>query len=268
MGLFAAIIAAYLLMFVIFATLTPMEILAPQNRTTLIGRLRGLLFWVLWIPISIASFQAGAALASLIGLHPIVTLPIGGAIKWSGVAAIILGPILGAVFADFFFYWFHRAQHRWLWRYHAVHHSIRELSAVNSYHHVTESAFRVAITVIPASLFVADIGPTLAVVGFLLQLQIVYLHSPTKANFGPLRLLIADNRYHRIHHSLEERHFDKNFAAVAPLWDWLFGTAYWPAKDEWPAVGLTEIDEPQSVREFLDLPFRFGRRKSEAIPAE
>jgi sterol desaturase/sphingolipid hydroxylase (fatty acid hydroxylase superfamily) len=189
-----------------------------------------------------------------------VRLPIGQSLAWTGVAAIVLAPLLGAVVSDFFFYWFHRAQHRWFWRFHAVHHSIREMNAVNSYHHPTEAAFQMVLMVIPASLIVADVGPTVLVIGIFLQLQIVYLHSPTKLHFGFLRPLIADNRYHRIHHSLEPRHFDKNFAAFAPLWDRLFGTAFFPKADEWPDVGLAEIGEPTSIHEWLDLPFRFGKQ--------
>ena len=66
--------------------------------------------------------------------------------------------------------------------------------------------------------------------------------------------MIVDNRFHRIHHSLEERHFDKNFGICFSIWDFLFGTAYEPG-DEWPHVGLADRMPPNSVREFLLHPF-------------
>lgn len=68
-----------------------------------------------------------------------------------------------------------------------------------------------------------------------------------------------DNRLHRIHHSREERHINHNFATRTPIWDVLFGTAYFPRRDEWPAVGLMDTDEPRTLRDYLLLPFRSDR---------
>ncbi len=56
---------------------------------------------------------------------------------------------------------------------------------------------------------------------------------------------------HRIHHSREPQHFNKNFGVVTSVWDRLFGTAYFPAKDEWPDTGIVNQSEPSTVREFL-----------------
>ena len=86
------------------------------------------------------------------------------------------------------------------------------------------------------------------------------------ASLGPLRAWFVDNRYHRIHHSLEERHFDRNFGAFTTLWDRLFGTHYAPEPGEWPDVGLAEVGEPGGVREWLDQPLRYPA-PAEAEPA-
>ena len=51
-----------------------------------------------------------------------------------------------------------------------------------------------------------------------------YLHSPIRLHLGVLGRYIVDNRVHRIHHSLEPAHFDKNFGMFTTLWDRLFGT--------------------------------------------
>ena len=66
--------------------------------------------------------------------------------------------------------------------------------------------------------------------------------------------MIVDPRFHRIHHSLEPRHFDRNFAVCFSFWDSLFGTAYWPKKGEWPAVGVKEYPAPRNFWEYLMLP--------------
>jgi sterol desaturase/sphingolipid hydroxylase (fatty acid hydroxylase superfamily) len=113
------------------------------------------------------------------------------------------------------------------------------------------------IIAIPVSLVTVDYGPTVPVIALLTWLQVVFLHSPTTISFGALRVILADNRFHRIHHSLERQHFDKNFSNIFSFWDRLFGTAYFPQKGEWPAVGLAEIAQPANVREWFDLPLRY-----------
>jgi sterol desaturase/sphingolipid hydroxylase (fatty acid hydroxylase superfamily) len=142
------------------------------------------------------------------------------------------------------------------------------MNAVNSYHHASEAIVSLLLYTIPTSLIVSDMGPGLPFVSLFIWLHIVWIHSPTRANFGPLRALFVDNRFHRIHHSLEERHFDKNFGAFTTLWDRLFGTACFPERGEWPAVGLAEIDEPRGVREWIDLPARFATGASGTAPFE
>ena len=83
-----------------------------------------------------------------------------------------------------------------------------------------------------------------------------FIHSSTRLSIGLLRYVFFDNRLHRIHHSTEDRHLDHNFATTTPFWDVLFGTAYFPRRDEWPAVGLTDVAEPRTIADYLLMPFR------------
>ncbi len=160
---------------------------------------------------------------------------------------------------NFFYYWLHRAQHAFslMWRFHRVHHSITELSAASSYHHFTEDIFQFVCVVVPTALLIkVDSGPVPSIVLAVLATHTFYIHSSTRLGIGPLRYVFGDNRFHRVHHSTEERHFDKNFGTTTPLWDVLFGTAYFPKKGEWPKVGLSDTPEPQSVRDYLLMPFK------------
>lgn len=171
---------------------------------------------------------------------------------------------LAAAFAivmigNFFYYWLHRAQHRfpWLWRFHRVHHSITEMSATNGYHHFAEDLFQfTAVTVPMAFLLGVATGPVPWLVLTIASTHAYFIHSSANINIGPFRYILGDNRFHRLHHSLEERHFDRNFATLTPLWDVLFGTAYFPRDGEWPKVGLADFPEPKSMREYLLMPFR------------
>jgi sterol desaturase/sphingolipid hydroxylase (fatty acid hydroxylase superfamily) len=51
------------------------------------------------------------------------------------------------------------------------------------------------------------------------------------------------------YHSYLPQHLDKNFVAVFPIWDILFGTYYHPARDEFPSTGVEDEKEIQSVWE-------------------
>jgi sterol desaturase/sphingolipid hydroxylase (fatty acid hydroxylase superfamily) len=79
-----------------------------------------------------------------------------------------------------------------------------------------------------------------------------------------LRRLIADNRFHRIHHSVDPHHFDKNFGAGTTIWDQLFGTAHFPAADEWPDTGIADHPETRRLSDYLWGPFRTAEGDEDA----
>ncbi|WP_296613280.1 sterol desaturase family protein [Sphingomonas sp.] len=246
------------------SVMTVLELVFPRERQSLSRRWVGLAIWAFYVPFNLIVFKSLHNLWVSIGITPLVTIPL--SFSWAGILSIVLAPIAGALVYDFFFYWFHRAQHALAWRFHAVHHSIRELNAVNSFHHVSEPIFQAIFLVLPASLIMADTGPTIPAMLIILQLHASFIHSPTRITLGPLRVFFCDNRFHRIHHSLEEKHFDKNFGAFTTLWDRLFGTAWLPAQNEWPETGLAEVDQPRSLRDWIDLPVRFRHeRRDETI---
>jgi len=248
----------------LFSILTVIELAVPRGRQPFAARVQGMAFWALAIPVTAIGNHLLDRLWASLDVAPLIRVPLD--MPWAGWAAAIAAPLTAALVADFFFYWCHRAQHRFLWRFHAVHHAIRDMSAVNSYHHFSEFLVQFLLIGIPTSLIVADPGRTTVTLGILLALQPIFLHSPTRLHLGPLRLLFADNRYHRIHHSVEERHFDHNFGAFTTLWDRVFGTMHMPGAGEWPDVGLAEIDQPRDVRAWVTLPWRMPRPETAAAP--
>lgn len=241
---------------VALVALTILERLFPRASDYQSPRGQAVLFWLLWIPCTAAMFAAFTMIWLRVGWRPRFAWRIGDLLAHLGPARLILAPVAGALIGDFFFYWFHRGQHAFLWPLHAVHHSIEDLNAANSYHHVTEELMRSVLLTLPMSWFTIDLGESLPIVATLLALQPVYLHSPTRLHLGRGRAIFADNRFHRIHHSVEPRHFDKNFGACTTLWDRIFGTAYFPQPDEWPRTGIQGVPAPRSVRAWLTLPLR------------
>ena len=240
-----------------------LELVRPANNHSIISRVRGAYFWLVYIVITATFFAVFNRFWTSMGLHPLITVKLGWlsaseyfplkVLGWSAAA------VTAAMISEFFYYWFHRLQHSnsFLWRFHAVHHSLREMNAWNNNHHFTEEIVRVPFIVLPTSLFLQpDPGYVPAIIYVVLRMQGQFEHSSTKFNLGILRYIIADNKYHRIHHSLEHQHWNKNFGSFTPLWDMIFGTARFPQKKEWPNVGLPEICEPKTLSDFLWRPFR------------
>jgi sterol desaturase/sphingolipid hydroxylase (fatty acid hydroxylase superfamily) len=255
--IYAATLRGYAAWGIIFAVLTVLEFVFPQGERTLAGRARTLLFWAAWIPASAAIPMLLLRCWQWLHLHPLLAIPLIQSLALPALAVAVVGTVASMLVSDFMAYWHHRIQHRFLWRFHAVHHSIRDMNAVNSYHHISETLFSTLIITLPMTLIVVDCGPVVAWVPILTWYQVVYLHSPTRLNFGPLRAIFTDNRYHRIHHSVEQRHFDTNFGISLSIWDRMFGTHHAVARGEWPLVGLDEMPPPTTLREWIDLPARY-----------
>lgn len=199
-----------------------LEFVLPRERGRKTSRRQAVVFWLLWIPCTVTTFVVLSLLFQAVGWRSTLAWRLSDLLAQLGPARLVVAPLLGAVIGDFFFYWFHRAQHAFFWPLHAVHHSIEDLNAVNSYHHATEEFMRILLMTLPMSWLGMEVGQSLPLVATLLALQPIYLHSPTRLQFGRWRAVVADNHFHRIHHSLGPRHFDKNFGACTTLWDRLF----------------------------------------------
>lgn len=246
----------------IFPVMTILESLFPVRRQGFTMRLQSLVFWALAVPVAGATMAFADVTFQALGGHALIAPRV-----WFGwdpvsrAASVVIAPIIGAMVGDFFFYWGHRAQHAFFWRFHRVHHSITELNAVNSYHHISEELFRTVLMVWPnAIIFNPDVGPIFPAVGVVIALSGFYVHSNVRLHLGPLTRVFCDNQFHRIHHSTDPVHFNKNFCAFTTIWDQLFGTAYFPDRDEWPETGLADFAEAKSVRDWIAAPLRATTR--------
>jgi len=160
------------------------------------------------------------------------------------------------ILVDFLGYWGHRLFHRRpLWRFHAVHHAARELDWLSSVrvHPVNEALMRIGYVV---PLFALGFrGELLVGVTPLLTIYALGLHANVPWTFGPLRHVLASPAFHRWHHSAEAEGLDKNFAAMFPVWDLLFGTYHLPAGRQPAVFGVSE-QVPAGFAAQLAWPFR------------
>jgi sterol desaturase/sphingolipid hydroxylase (fatty acid hydroxylase superfamily) len=246
-----------------------LELVIGWNKYSIRSRLRSAFFWGVYIVITMTCFTAFQIGWAKLGIQPLFKVNLRAwstdSLTLANVIMWVVAPVAAIIVGEFFYYWFHRMQHanKFLWAFHAEHHAIREMSAWNSNHHVTEEIFRIPLMIIPLSLLIqVEHGYVPALVWLLIGMQGQYVHSHTKLNLGPLRYIVADNRFHRIHHSNEARHFDRNFGSFTSVWDSVFRTAYFPKPGEWPDTGIAEHDEPKTLRDFLFRPIRKLRGKA------
>jgi sterol desaturase/sphingolipid hydroxylase (fatty acid hydroxylase superfamily) len=166
---------------------------------------------------------------------------------------------------DFFGYWSHRLQHASpLWRFHAIHHSSRELDWLASArnHPLAELVGRMMV-VTPILLLGVDPRVLAGIVPFI-GLWAVMLHANVRWTFGPLRYVIVTPLFHRWHHSRAPEARNKNFAGLLPIWDLLFGTFYLPEHQP-DDFG---VDDDEAVPEgFLAQMIHPLRRQRQSPPA-
>jgi sterol desaturase/sphingolipid hydroxylase (fatty acid hydroxylase superfamily) len=238
---------------ILLATCITIEHIAVIERYSMRDRIPGL---VMQLVGSVASFvliwpvsQAWQEVA------PWVVIPLWDWLRPLGAVGLALQFLLLLMVADFLAYWRHRMEHsRWWWPIHKVHHAPTELHAANDIGHPVQIFFTFLFITMPMSLFKLS-GPEIPLALFLTSWFLsIYIHSPIDFHFGPLRRLVVDNRFHRIHHSLEPRHFDRNFGICFSVWDQMFRTAYFPTDEEWPKVGVAGVSAPRTITDFLMLP--------------
>jgi sterol desaturase/sphingolipid hydroxylase (fatty acid hydroxylase superfamily) len=217
----------------------------------------GAKIWFVSIVLIFCWEQTAGLFRTMLQSPPLIEWKVESGAGWLDLSFRIL---LSAFIYDFFDYWFHRAQHSfaWLWRFHRVHHSIADVNCLNGYHHFAEDMIRFAVVVIPVGLLVGiELREIIFLSAFVTCLG-QYVHSDTRLTFGRFNIVMADNVYHRIHHSCSPRHFNKNFAGHFPILDVLFGTYEKPVRGQLGPTGLSDLAPPKTVLEYVLMPL--GKR--------
>lgn len=163
---------------------------------------------------------------------------------------IVLQFLVVVLLDDLLSYWSHYLRHRvrFLWYFHAVHHSQERLNPFSTKRfHPLENLFdKVAIKWLPLAMLGSSVE--VWVMYYLLDAAWDYfIHSNLRISLGPFRKWIVGPQYHRVHHSRLAEHVDKNFADRFVIWDRLFGTACLDP-DTYPPTGLRESGFPQEQR--------------------
>jgi sterol desaturase/sphingolipid hydroxylase (fatty acid hydroxylase superfamily) len=163
---------------------------------------------------------------------------------FNGIAGGLIALVVGTLVLDFFQYWGHRAFHgsKILWQQHLLHHSDEYMNFMTAArHHPIEIILVPVFVTIPMGILFKLPPINIAELSLIPYAWDCFAHSNVRLGFGPLWWLLVSPNYHRVHHSLEPHHIDRNFAMWFPIWDIIFGTAVAPRSDECPGTGVAGV---------------------------
>lgn len=186
---------------------------------------------------------------------------------------------------DLSYYIYHYAQHKvpMLWELHKVHHSAQIMVGITKdrVHPLDELMNHWWDGLIPGLcygiwlFFALDpveltiFGLNIYVLRNILLMMDFVRHTHLKFSYGPfLGSVLLSPHCHQLHHSVAERHWNKNFGLTLIVWDQLFHTAAKPEADETFEFGLSanEADEYQSLYRLHVLPLKkMAARASRAV---
>ena len=164
--------------------------------------------------------------------------------------------ILSIFVAETGFYWGHRLSHEipLLWRFHSIHHSAEQLDFLsNTRAHPVDIVFVRLCGFVPVfALGLTQGVATPAIIIVLGTLWGFFIHANLRWRFGFLESLVATPFFHHWHHTNDSMR-DRNYAAMLPLVDWIFGTLHLP--ERWPSSYGIDTAMPRSLAGQILRPF-------------
>lgn len=183
--------------------------------------------------------------------------------------------VIAVAVIDFSLFFSHYISHKipFLWPFHEVHHSAEVLTPITVYrnHPVDELVIGIVYGVVGgfmAATYTAMSGNVVSeftilglnVFTFGFYLAFFQLrHSHIWLSYGRiLSYIFVSPAQHQIHHSIERKHWNKNFGFTFAIWDWMFGTLYVPEKREEISFGVPDVDPEDfsTVPRLYFLPFK------------
>ncbi|NMD55008.1 MULTISPECIES: sterol desaturase family protein [Tsukamurella] len=198
-------------------------------------------------------------LASL-AVIPLVAAVRGPGSWWPHALPFWAQVLLAVLVADLGITAVHMASHRygWLWRLHAVHHSVTRCYGLNGLmKHPLHQTLETLGGVAPLLVLGMPV-PVASALAAMVAVQLLMQHSNADYRVGPLRSVLALNEGHRFHHQREAGAGDVDFGLFTLLWDHLFGTYVLDRRRRFTSADLgmaAKPDYPAGYRQQLVAPF-------------
>jgi sterol desaturase/sphingolipid hydroxylase (fatty acid hydroxylase superfamily) len=171
--------------------------------------------------------------------------------------------IVGLVVITFIAYWAHRLMHRvpLFWQIHKIHHSATNLNWSSIYHkHFLELLLDAPLHIIATLALGTELVAPFGIIFIVID---VLGHSNVRVDLGRLSYIISTPQAHRIHHSIESKHYDTNFGNTFMIWDHIFGTFCYDRDNPPTGYGVRE-EIPLSFVKQQILPLVWMRKTAQA----
>ncbi len=190
-----------------------------------------------------AGLSGGAALLATGLLHQVgVRLGASPIAEWPFLGQFVMFLVV----SDFLQWCVHNLLHRvpWLWAFHKVHHSITDMDWIGNWRfHWMEIFVYKSLLWLPLAWLNASPEAVFAV-AVAGTIWGDFNHANINVGLGPLGYLLNSPRMHLWHHDQStEGGAAKNFGIVLSIWDFIFGTAYWPRQRTPEQLGYTGMEE-------------------------
>jgi sterol desaturase/sphingolipid hydroxylase (fatty acid hydroxylase superfamily) len=158
-----------------------------------------------------------------------------------------------------------------LWDVHKVHHSADYLTPITNHRsHILEELSQQAVTAI-------SVGPLLGAAAYITSTAVtdikllgfeayvlldalpfaILRHSHIGLSFGPLERFLMSPKQHHLHHSVDQRHWNKNFGFFLSCWDRMAGTLAYSNPREKLRLGIpaAEFQDYDTVLKLHFMPY-------------
>lgn len=143
---------------------------------------------------------------------------------------------------DFCVYWFHRFSHEvnFIWASHKVHHQSEEFNMSVALRQSANGLFPAVFFFLPAAI----LGVDPISFGLMTTINLVYqftIHTKVIKKFPKvIEYVFCTPSHHRVHHAMNPKYLDKNYAGIFILWDRIFGTFQVEEEAEIINYGITQ----------------------------
>jgi alkylglycerol monooxygenase len=180
----------------------------------------------------LGAFLTGFAIAGYVLVYEharVTTLSVRSPVAW----VVLLFAL------DLCYYAFHRASHRVnvLWAMHVVHHQSEEYNLSVALRQSWFDPLLQWVFYLPLALagFPPVMYLTMTTLNTLYQF---WIHTRAIGRMGPLEWVLNTPSHHRVHHGVNPKYIDKNYAGIFIIWDRVFGT--FQAEEDEPVYGTVK----------------------------
>ena len=201
----------------------------------LVARTRNGVAYEPWDTLTSLLFGLGSTVAGVLTGGTLIAL-----FNWIAQFRLMTIPYAWWAFAiafvlhDFTYYWVHRTGHRvrWFWASHVNHHSSQHYNLSTALRQTWTGFFTAGFLFEVPAILIGFPVPMMLFVGGLNLIYQFWIHTEAIGRMPRwFEAVMNTPSHHRVHHAVNPRYLDRNYAGVFIVWDKIFGT-FEPERDD------------------------------------